>query len=493
MRQGRERLSHTPGCSMITREEILKVYAAGPEAVVQLVLSLAGQLEKHEARLRELESRLRKDSHNSHKPPSSDGLRRGKRPKSLRQSGERPSGGQVGHPGTTLLPVEKPDASVVHAPSACAHCGSSLEAVPACRSERRQVFDLPPLALHVTEHEAETKRCPHCQQHTSGTFPDGVGESVQYGPSVLALSTYLQMYQLLPYGRTQELFSDLFGAAPSQGTLARALSVASRQLEPVEEEIRRSIQRSPVAHFDETGIRADRRLGWLHVAATEELTLYLPHAKRGGEAHEAMGILPTFRGCAVHDAYAPLLAHPGRHALCGAHLLRELIALEEETRSPWTTAMILLLWEMKQTVDEVRASGASALTPEVLHEFETRYRRILAHGAAAHPPAPRTGRRGRTKQSPSRNLLDRLDQCASAVMAFVHDLQVPFDNNLAERDLRMGKVQQKISGCFRSWQGAEQFCRIRGYISTLRKQGLHVLSALQSVFEGHPLMPQLLA
>lgn len=476
---------------MLTRDEIRAVYAQGPNAVVGLVEQLQHTLAVLTARVEALESRLGKDSHNSHKPPSSDGLSRGKKPKSLRGRSGKPSGGQPGHPGTTLLPVETPDARQVHTPSACAHCGSALEGIVPCARERRQVFDLPPLSFFVTEHEAETVRCRECRQCTSGTFPTGVTQAVQYGPGVRALSVYLQSYQLLPYARTQELLRDLFGASPCQGTLARALEEAAERLEPVEEAIRQALHQAAVAHFDETGIRAEAKLLWLHGAGTERLSVYAVHPKRGRAAHEAIGILPGFCGTAVHDAYASFFTYEGRHALCNAHLLRELIAVEEETRSPWATAMILLLQEMKQAVETARSAGEAALSPAMLQAWEARYRCIVEHGSRAHPPPPPTGQKGRRKQSPARNLLDRLARHRAAVLAFLYDFAVPFDNNLAERDLRMAKVQQKISGGFRSIEGAQNFCRIRGYISTLRKQGPHVLSALQSVFAGTPLMPQL--
>ncbi len=486
---------------MMTRDEILAVYAAGPEAVVRLVETLLRQIEHLDgktthlaARIEELEIRLGKDSHNSHKPPSSDGLSRGKKPKSLRGKSGKPSGGQPGHPGQTLLPVEKPDEFRLHVPSACAHCGSALEAVAPCATEHRQVFDLPKLSLFVTEHEVQTKRCPACQQSTSGAFPAGVTQAAQYGPQLLALGVYLQTYQLLPFARTQELLQDLFGASLSQGTLARALAAASERLEPVEHAIRQAIHQAPVVHFDETVIRAEAKLRWLHTAGTEQLTFYAVHPKRGREALNALDVLPGFQGVSVHDAYASYLSYPARHALCNAHLLRELIALEEQTEQSWTTALIQLLREMKTEVENARAAADAAdaaLEPTRLSALRSRYDALLAQGRRLNPPLPRTRKVGRRKQSPAQNLLDRLEKHTEAVLAFLYDFAVPFDNNLAERDLRMVKVQQKISGGFRSTEGAGNFCRIRGYISTLRKQGLHVLSALQSVFLGTPLMPQL--
>lgn len=477
---------------MMTRDEILAVYAAGPEAVVALVEQLQGALLALTARVQELENRLNKDSHNSHKPPSSDGLARGRKPRSLRGRSGKPSGGQPGHPGQTLLPVERPDEFRLHAPSACAHCGTALEGVEPSSTERRQVFDLPPRSLFVTEHAVETKRCPHCQACTSGTFPAGVTQAVQYGPDLLALGVYLQTYQLLPFARTQELLQDLFGASPSQGTLAHALEGAATRLAPVEEEIRQAIHRSAVVHFDETGIRSEAQLRWLHTASTERLTFYAVHAKRGRGALDALGVLPDFQGVSVHDAYASYLCYPARHALCNAHLLRELIALQEEqTHQIWVTAMIHLLLEMKTQVEVARTAGEGALEPTLLSALRARYDALLVEGRALNPPLPPTGKGGRRKQTPARNLLDRLERHAEAVLAFLYDFRVPFDNNLAERDLRMVKVQQKISGGFRAAEGAAIFCRIRGYISTLRKQDCHVLSALRSVFAGSPFMPQL--
>jgi transposase len=473
---------------MLTRDEILAVYAAGPEAVVALVEQLQQAVAALTARVEALEQRLNKDSHNSHKPPSSDGLSRGKKPQSLRDKSGKKSGGQPGHPGQTLRPREKPDAFQLHTPPACAHCGSSLEAVAPCATERRQVFDLPKLALWVTEHQAQTKRCPHCLECTRAAFPLGVSQAAQYGPGILALSVYLQSYPLLPYARSAELLRDLFGHAPSQGTLAAALEHAYTELAPVEQAIRAAIRDSGVVHFDETGIRVQSRLHWLHTASTETLTLYAAHPKRGRQAIDAVDILPQMSGTRVHDAYASYLSYSGPYALCNAHLLRDLIGLGECSPQPWIQGMLALLRESKQQVER-----ASALNPAQLATLETGYDALLAQGRAANPVLPPAARRGRRKRTPAQNLLDRLDRHRDAVLAFVYNFAVPFDNNLAERDLRMAKVQQKISGGFRSERGAAFFCRIRGYISTLRKQKSQVLSALRSLFTDCPIIPQLQA
>lgn len=478
----------------MTREEILAVYEAGPDAVVALVQSLFAQFETQvqalNERVRELETRLGKDSHNSHKPPSSDEptfRRRGR--KSLRQRSGKKPGGQPGHTGCTRVQVEKPDEVHLHVPHQCAHCGDDLKGVEPHASQRRQVFDIPVLRLHVREHQAQSKRCRGCGESTQAAFPPGVDEPVQYGSGVLALGLYLQAYQLIPYARSAKLIGDLFGQAPSQGTLARALTHAHARLEPVEQQILAGLRQSPSVHFDETGLRIASKRQWVHSAGTASLTLYRAHAKRGREAIDAMGVLPGYTGVSIHDAYTSYLSYPGRHALCNAHLLRDLVAVEEETQAPWAASMRALLLEIKAAAADARGAGAAQLEPVQLQAFRSRYDALLREGRDAHPPNPPTGRAGRRKQSPACNLVLRLEKHAERVLAFMYDLALPFDNNLAERDLRMLKTQQKISGGFRSDRGAEVFCRIRSYISTVCKQRLPLMDALRSVFSGALLIP----
>lgn len=479
----------------MTRDEILAVYEAGPDAVVALVQSLITQFEAQvhalSERVLELETRLGKDSHNSHKPPSSDEptFRRGRR-KSLRQRSGKKPGGQPGHTGRTRLQVDAPNEFQVHAPDSCACCGNDLQGVDPCVVQRRQVFDLPEeLCLRVKEHQVQSKHCPGCGHTTQGTFPPGVDEPVQYGPGVLALGLYLQAYQLLPYGRAAGLIGDLFGQAPSQGTLARALEQAHARLEPVEQQIHAGLRRSPNVHFDETGLRIAGTRQWVHCASTPTLTLYCAHPKRGREAIDAMGVLPGYEGVAIHDAYTSYLSYPGRHALCNAHLLRDLVAVEEETQAVWAAAMRDLLLEIKAAATQVKTSSAAQLEDEQVRGFRARYEELLSEGRAAHPPSPPTGRSGRRKQSPAHNLVLRLQKYANEVLAFMYDVEVPFDNNLSERDVRMVKTQQKISGGFRSPGGAAVFCRVRSYISTVRKQHLPLMEALRSVFSEAPLVP----
>lgn len=479
-----------------TTEEIETIYASGPAAVVALVQQLQLTVAQLTERVSELEQRLGRNSHNSSQPPSSDGWGRPPRPspRSLRQPTGRKPGGQPGHKGKTLRFSANPDRVVVHRPAECRECGCPLDDVPPMpgAGERRQVIDLPPLRLETVEHHSHLIRCPECAHRNCAPFPAEVPDCVQYGPNIKALCVYLMSYQLLPYERTAELLSDLFGAAPSEGTLYQALQSAAHELEGVEDAIRESLRQAGVAHFDETGVYIEGKRQWLHVAGNEQWTLYMAHSGRGEKATRAMGVLPGFGGVAVHDGYQSFRVYECKHALCNAHHLRELTALEEQGQE-WAEQMKGLLVQVKGAVDAARDVGQRCLSQGSLLSFEGRYRKLVAEGLEQNPPnpPPHQPRRGKVKQSKAYNLLVRLRDYESDVLRFMHDFRVPFDNNQAERDLRMAKVRQKVSGCFRSRRGAAAFCRIRGYISTLRKQALHVLSALVQLFRGAPIMPTL--
>ena len=485
---------------MLSREEILSIYAAGPEAVVALVEQLLAtqaelrqQVQVLTARVADLEARLNRDSHNSHKPPSSDGPAKLPRRRSQRKRSGKASGGQPGHPGATLVQVDQPDTVVVHRAAECGQCGARLDTAPVVARECRQVMDLPAVRPQVSEHQVLHHRCPQCQSVTGGQFPTDVTQPMQYGPGVKALAVYLQEYQHIPFERTQEFFRDVFNLPLSEGTLARAREICATQLEPVETAIKQALVETSVANFDETGIRIEGQTHWLHVAGTPALTYYAVHAKRGQVAMDAIGILPAFRGTAVHDALGAYFQYGCHHGLCNAHLLRDLTAISETTRQRWPARLTELLLKIKTAVERARDAAQLQLTSRRINHFTRQYQQLLKTGLHSNPPPKRTGRRGRPCQGPIRSLLLRLKNHPSAVLAFMHDFQVPFDNNLAERDLRMAKVRQKVAGCFRSWRGAEIFCRIRGYISTMRKQGQNTLAALHSVFAGHPLVPRLTA
>ncbi len=462
---------------------------AALRAQVQTIPGLQAQIAELLAQVQHLQARLAKDSHNSSKPPSTDPLGR-KRPRSQRRRSGKKPGGQLGHRGETLHLVATPDAVVEHRPAVCTTCATQLdESLPVTGYERRQVRDLPPVRLVVREHWALHVRCPACDQVSVGTFPAEASSRAQYGPRLRALAVYLVEQQLIPYARVRELFAELVGAPVSVGTLTRWVQQGAQTLQPVEEAIKAALHRAPVLHSDETGVRRAGTLAWAHVASTARLTHYAIHAQRGTAATDAIGILPGYRGVSVHDGWKPYRAYTAcRHALCNIHHLRELTFLEEAYQQTWATDLKALLLEMKATVEQARLRGVPTLPAAERRAFVARYDHVLAAGLAANAPPERPpGQRGRVKQSPARNLLERLVLGKEEVLVFLHDFAIPFDNNQAEQDLRMLTVQQKIAGCFRADSGAEAFARIRGYCASLRKQGVAVLAALQSVSSGQPL------
>jgi len=497
---------------LISYEQALSVCRRDPEAAARMLCewsrelaqwqadfaalqagnaALQGECQALRAKVQALAEQVAKDSHNSSQPPASDGLAKPK-PKSLRAPSQRPTGGQPGHPGHTLHRVEKPDHTVRHPVERCAGCGRSLAQQAPDRVERRQVFELPEPKLEVTEHQAEVKTCA-CGCVNRAAFPPAVTAPVQYGLRVKSVAVYLKDYQLLPFERLTEIMRDLFACDSfSEGTLANFGADCSRRLAPVEERLRAQVTTAGVAGFDETGVRAVGSLHWLHTVSTRCLTWYFAHKRRGREALDAAGILPHFKGRAVHDFWDAYLQYDCAHAFCNAHLLRELIFLWEEQSQTWAKAMIDQLLEIKTAVDTARAAGLAALSDADLERFPKGYLRIVETGYAQNPvaePPPGPKRRGRRKQSKARNLLDRFRDHPDDILAFMRDFAVPFDNNQSERDLRMMKLRQKISGTFRSFAALVDFCRIRGYVSTARKNGLNALEALRRVFAGDPFVP----
>jgi len=487
------------------RAEIQAVYDAGPEAVIALVERLLATnarqqaaIERLEARVQQLEDRLAQNSRNSHKPPSSDGPATKKPTRPRTHSGKKP-GGQPGHPGHTLRMVDQPDQRVAHVPECCTSCGSSLADVDGRCVERRQVWELPPISLVVTEHQVQERCCPCCGTANRGAFPTAVAQPVQYGPRLDGFLTYLLVYQLIPHHRISELIADLLGQTVSVGTVRNAVRRCQAGVLPIMARIRAGILQAPCVNFDETGVRIGKKLHWWHVASTAHLTAYAWHPKRGREAMDAIGLLPAYEGRAVHDGLAGYFGYRCQHGLCNAHHLRELTALEERHGQAWAGEMGALLGAIYGCVEEARGSGETALPVAIQEAAEAEYDRIVAAGWEENPEpdaseaATEGAPRGRPKRSDAQNLLKRLEKYREETLAFMHDFRVPFDNNQAERDLRMMKVQQKVSGCFRSEEGAEAFRVIRSYIATARKQAQPVLTALENAFRGHPYLPYLSA
>jgi len=468
----------------VKREDILAAYEMGPDAVCELVLTVTGALE---ARIAELEQRLGKNSSNSSKPPSSDGLQRttSLRP---RDSGRKP-GGQPGHDGHTLRPSAQPDEIVPLPLKQCKHCQEPLEQVEPAGEEKRQVFELPPPRLRITEYRAERKKCPHCGLLQAALFPKGVEAPVQYGPGFNALMTHLHVTHLLPVERTADLCGELCGHRPGLAAVLKSVEQAAARMAGTVGEVAEALAQAPVVHADETGVRCEKKTGWLHTCGTANLTHYSYSPRRGVEGFAAAGILGRFKGVAVHDFWRPYQTLECAHGYCNAHLLRELKFMRETCQHPWAGEMSALLLEMKSAADSARQAGQAEVSPAVRQALEARYGEQIAAALLRHPANEQraAGRRGgRIKQSPEHCLLARLDKERADVLRFLGDLSVPFDNNLAERDLRMIKVQQKISGCFRTQAGAEIFCTVRSYLSTAKKLGLGLLDSIADAFRGSP-------
>jgi len=476
-----------------------------------LIVAQGQALSAFSARVAELEARGRVNPRNSSRPPSSEGYDKPP-PRSQRRSSGRRPGKQDGDPGTTLRQRTDPDRVVEHVPGQCGGCGSGLADAPVVSSERRQVFDLPAVALTVTEHRVEHRRCG-CGHITMATatdgVPAGVGAPVQYGPGVRAVAVYLVAGQHLPLARAAQTLADLLAAPVSVGTVASMIVAAAAGLDDFTETVRGQLAAAPVVHFDETGLRVDGRLGWVHSASTQTLSLFTAHTRRGTAAMDDAGVLPVFGGVAVHDGWKPY-QHYHRaegtegteggdggegggsgptHALCNAHHLRELAAVTETAQvtgaeQDWADGMARLLTEIHHAVLEGRAAGGTGFAPRLLATYQARYDTLIRAG---HTVNPTTGTRRKTVAA---NLLHRLDDHRDDVLRFATDWAVPFDNNQAERDIRMVKLRQKISGCLRTQAGAQAFCRLRSYLHTATKNGQNSLDVLRQLADGHPWQPE---
>lgn len=451
-----------------------------------LILMQEEQITKLEEEVKQLRGRLKLSSRNSSKPPSSDGLNK-PAPKSLRIAGQNPTGGQKGHPGSTLNQVAQPEKIVIHGvPAQCQACQKILPS--AYVVEARQVFDLPEVKYEVTEHQAMQAVCSCGQVHT-GEFPAGVNATVQYGPRARAAMVHLNQNHAVPLQRTAALIEDFFGLPVSQAAVIKASLAGAQILQPTVQAIGQAAVSSAVLHADETGIRVAKKLHWLHVLATDTLTWIGSHPKRGSEAFEALALLKQFKGVLVHDGWLPYKSLECLHALCNQHHLRELTYLLEVQNQAWAGDLIELLTHANHLdnlncADSNSPDYSSEKYQNEVRDLRDLYEAILAQALTENPIVPPSGKRGKTKQSKATNLIVRLLDYSADVWRFMTQAGVPFTNNLAEQAVRMPKVKQKVSGCFRTPEGSKTYCIIRSYCATMHKQGANIFNSLVATFQG---------
>jgi transposase len=466
------------------------VVAADPspsyEQLAAVVAAQAERIAQLQAEIAELRRQLRQNSRNSSKPPSSDSPVAKPAPKSLRGKSGRKPGGQKGHPGSTLAQVAEPDETLRHEPGSCGGCGGDLAGAPEVGVERRQVFDLPPMWVHVTEHQLIT-RCCACGVATCGTAPGEVTAPVQYGPRITAIVLYLYVGQFLSKKRTAAALAELFGTPVGEGTVATMTTRAAGGLDEFLGQVKDRLADAEVVGFDETGLRVAGALHWVHCARTGKYTLITCHPKRGKAGIEAAGVLGRFRGVAVHDAWAPYDTYLDvTHQLCCAHALRELTAVADTatgTHWCWANQAADALIAMQHLASEAITNGAQTVNADALATQIHRYRAAAQIGITQ--TTARSDALMRKHHALARRLIDRQDD----YLRFTHDWRVPPDNNGSERDIRMIKLRQKVSGCLRTLTGAQQFCAIRSYLSTAAKHGNHFFDTLVMLAEGRPWLP----
>lgn len=502
-------------------DEILFLCHSNPEAIVDHIESLEIELNETKTELNEvkiesnefkselnevklelsdakeeiknLKALLNQTSRDSNKPPSTD-LFVKKKAKSEQKKGSRRPGGQKGHPGSTLKTFDSPHEIVNHRLCNCKFCGNDLQGTEAKGHEKRQEIDIPFLNFRVIEHRVEIKKCPYCGRKNKADFPEHLTKPVQYSQRVLAIAVYLRDLQLIPYARISRTLKDLFGLNICPATVKRAEEKYFQNLKEVSDYIKEHLIKENVVSCDETGMRVKSHRDWCHVISTNKFTLYFHDKSRGSEAMDKMGVLPEYQGIIIHDFWKSYFKYQKcKHAACNAHIIRELKGIIKNFSQDWPQEMIDLLTESKEHADKRRELGKEIEEKEV-EALREKYRRIVMKGFEVNPPPKipedQKGKKGRTRQGKARNLLERLAEHEDEILRFATDLHVPFDNNQAERDLRMVRVQQNISGCFRTPQGADAFCRNRGYISTIMKNLMSVIDSLYAALQGEPPIPE---
>ncbi len=465
----------------MTEQEAIDFCKNNPEAAAKIIL----MVDKLERRIKELEDKLAMNSSNSSKPPSTDDKLIKSKEKSASKSNNK-RGAQFGHKGKNLKISATPDTVNMLLPHNCESCNNSLNETMSIRVKKRQLFDLPDIKIDITEFQSHTKICPKCNTVNKPSFPDDINATTQYGNNLKSFVSYCNTYQMLPYERIAELIEDLVSHKISTGTIYNFLSEHYNNLENFETDIKKQLLQEEVIHSDETGANIKGRLHWIHVASSNALTYYMLHEKRGKIAMDEMGILSDYKGIVVHDHWKPYNKYTCTHSFCNAHLLRELNGITQKDNRQWSKDIHDLLTNMNIAVHKAKNSNKDHLSAEQITKFTNSYEKICKSANIYYPPPDKTVKkaRGRPKQEKGKNLLDRLSIYQNETLRFLSDFRVPFTNNLAERDLRMIKVKEKISGTFASFNGGEIFCRIRSYISTLKKNNVSVLAGMRDALEG---------
>jgi transposase len=487
----------------MSEKEIIETYDKGIEKIIEMfeqickdtnylkieVLLLKELNKKQEAKIAELEAKLNINSSNSSLPPSSD--RGGKKKINNREKSDKKIGGQEGHEGKTLEKIDSPDDIIEFKVSDMCDCGCDLLEVGS-KKRTRQKFDIPTIKIIVTEYVTYEKTCPICGKIHRTEFPIDVTQPVEYGNNLKSLMNYFVNYQLIPVGRTAEAISDIVGQKISTGTIVNETKRFSNKIENVVLDIKQKIVDSDVVHFDETGLRSCGKTNWLHVASTETLTHYESHENRGNKATNEIGILPNFKGTAVHDHWKPYYKYSDcTHAECNSHNLRHCKNIIENYKQDWAEKMASLLIKINRKVKELKDQGNLELEQTELNKYYNLYHEIIKNGFIEDDKkSPKTyNKKGELKNSIPRRLLIKFKDYDIETLSFMYDFKIPFDNNLAERDIRMQKLRQKISGCFRGEENPKIFCKIRSYISTARKHGKSAMEAIKMAVRGTPFYP----
>jgi transposase len=467
---------------MMSREELMQL---DKEEIIDILLSMFSIVQQQAERIAELEAQLNKNSKNSSKPPSSDGF---KKPVSLRESSGKKVGGQRGHEGNGFKITQEPDEYIRHEPEACVNCPRSGE----CRDnqeicETRYEIDIN-IQTVTTAHQAVRVKCPETAQILTGKFSETINATIQYGTNLKALVVSLNTIGMVSINRVHEILSGLFGIPLSTGTITTMISECAEKVSETVDEIKKAIINSPVIHNDETGIRVDKQTMWAHTASTGSLTYIDVVPKRGKDGINAIGILTEYQGISVHDCWGPYFRYDSIiHGLCCAHLRRELTGVVENTGQAWAQNMIDMLLCMKYDKEELTEQGKTEADQSMSDEYNNAYDEIIADAINQNPlPEPSDKKKGRPKKGKVRALIDRLVKHKDKIILFFTDFSVPFDNNQAERDIRMFKVKQKVSGCFRTIAGVKQFAAILSYLNTARKQGIPAFFAVKNAFLGEP-------